>query len=81
MCPRSPVQVQIRQIAAICKLYRLRRHVLDCHTEVLETPYGTVRCKVSSGYGVERRKCEHDDLALIANERGTSISDAAMLLP
>lgn len=59
---------------------RLRRYVLDRRIETLETPYGAVRCKVSSGYGAERRKYEHEDLARIAKERGISISEAALLV-
>ena len=52
---------------------KMRRYVLDRHMENVETEYGTVRCKVSSGYGVERRKYEYDDIARIANENGESI--------
>lgn len=39
------------------------------------TPYGEVRKKVSSGYGVSRAKYEHDDLARIAKERGCSMDE------
>lgn len=52
---------------------RMRRYVLDRHMENVETEYGAVRCKVSSGYGVERRKYEYDDIARIANENSESI--------
>lgn len=58
---------------------RISRYVLDRHIETLETPYGAVRCKVSSGYGVERRKYEYEDLSRIAREKGISISKAAHL--
>lgn len=58
---------------------KLRRYVLDRQVETIDTPYGAVRCKVSSGYGVERRKYEYDDLARIAKENGRSISEAASL--
>lgn len=53
----------------------LQRYVLDRHIETIETPYGTVRSKVSSGYGVERRKYEYDDLSRIAREKGMSIPE------
>ena len=59
---------------------RLNRYVLDRHIEAFETPYGAVRCKVSSGYGIERRKYEYDDLSRIAREKGISISEAAELV-
>ena len=59
---------------------KLRRYVLDRHIETLDTPYGAVRCKVSSGYSVERRKYEYDDLADIARKKGISIGEAALLM-
>lgn len=60
--------------------HQLRRYVLERHMEMMETPYGTVRCKISSGYGVERKKYEHDDLSRIAKEKNISISQAASLV-
>lgn len=47
----------------------LRRYVLDRHIETVETPYGPVRRKVSSGYGIERSKYEYEDISRIAKER------------
>lgn len=58
----------------------LRRYVLDRHIETLETPYGPVRSKVSSGYGVERSKYEYDDLSRIAREKGISIPEVISLV-
>ena len=58
----------------------LSRYVFERHIETCETPYGAVRCKVSSGYGVERRKYEYDDLSRIAREKDISISKAAHLV-
>ncbi len=34
-----------------------------------------VRCKIVSGFGTRRHKFEYEDLARIAKERGTGISD------
>ena len=51
----------------------IRRYAMERHIETVETVYGPIRCKVSSGYGVERRKYEYDDLARIAKENGLSI--------
>lgn len=50
-----------------------RRATLQRHTETVDTPYGPVRKKVSSGYGITRGKYEYEDLAKIARERGKSI--------
>lgn len=58
----------------------LRRYVLDRNIETLETPYGPVRSKVSSGYGVERSKYEYDDLSRIAREKGISIPEVISLV-
>ena len=59
---------------------KLRRYVLDRRFDTVDTPYGIVRCKVSSGYGVERKKYEYDDLSRIAGENHISISDAVSLM-
>lgn len=56
------------------------RYVLDRREETVETPYGKVRCKVASGYGVKRVKAEYDDLARIADNRHISIAAAGELL-
>ena len=52
-----------------------RRYVLDRKIETVQTPYGEIRRKVSSGYGVERKKYEFDDLSQIANEQGISLNE------
>ena len=52
-----------------------RRYVLDRRMEALQTPYGEVRRKVSSGYGVSREKYEYDDLARIAKEQNISLDE------
>jgi len=46
-----------------------RRYTLERRMEQMETPYGSVRYKKSSGYGVTRRKMEYEDLARIAREQ------------
>ena len=56
------------------------RYILERSEEILDTAYGTVRCKRVSGYGVERSKPEYEDLARIAREKGISISEARMLV-
>ena len=52
-----------------------RRYVLDRSIETVNTPYGEVRRKVSSGYGTNRRKYEYDDLSRIARELGISLDE------
>jgi len=56
------------------------RHVLNRCIETLDTSYGSVRCKTSSGYGIERRKYEYEDLARIAREQKISIHEAEVLV-
>ena len=53
----------------VCRRATLRRRV-----ETVDTPYGPVRKKVSSGYGISRGKYEYEDLAKIARETGKSIA-------
>jgi uncharacterized protein (TIGR00299 family) protein len=61
--------------------HRCRRHTLSRRTETVSTPWGTVRKKVSTGYGVERSKYEHDDLAAIAQKTGMSLAELLRQLP
>ena len=51
-----------------CQRYTLNRTV-----ETVDTPYGPIRKKVSSGYGIRREKYEYEDLSKIAREQGLSI--------
>lgn len=55
---------------------RFHRYVLCRSSETLDTPYGKVRRKTSSGYGVTRVKYEYDDLSRIAREQGVSLKEA-----
>lgn len=58
----------------------MHRNVLERHIETVQTPYGEVRRKVSSGYGVSRSKYEYDDLSRIAKEQGMSLGEVRRLL-
>ncbi len=51
------------------------RYILDRKVETVQTPYGEVRRKVSSGYGVSRVKYEYDDIAGIAKDKGMSFEE------
>ena len=52
-----------------------RRYTLSRTVETVDTPYGPVRKKVSSGYGVRREKFEYEDLARIARAENLSLSE------
>lgn len=54
---------------------RLHRYLLERETETVQTPYGPVRQKRASGYGVERKKYEYEDLARLARENGVSLRE------
>lgn len=56
-----------------------RRHTLNRETVTHETPYGTIREKVSTGYGVERRKLEYEDLTRIAREQRMTLAQVREL--
>ncbi|MCH5273314.1 MAG: nickel pincer cofactor biosynthesis protein LarC [Lachnospiraceae bacterium] len=52
-----------------------KRYVLERSMETIQTPYGEIRRKNSSGYGISRSKYEYDDLARIAKEQGISLDE------
>ena len=52
-----------------------RRYILTRRTETAQTPYGSVRCKISEGHGTRRCKPEYDDLAEIARIQGLPLSE------
>ena len=54
---------------------RLRRYTLTRKTEIVDTPYGQIRQKVSTGYGVQRSKYEYEDLADIARANQLSLRE------
>ena len=57
-----------------------RRYILERRIETVQTSYGEVRRKVSSGYGTTRIKYEYEDLARIAKERNISIEEIRKLV-
>lgn len=59
------------------RCHTLRRYALDREAVTLDTPWGPVRGKRSTGYGVERTKPEFDDLAEIAKRTGLSVAEIA----
>ena len=61
------------------RLSEKRRVTMARQFETVETPYGQVRCKKSSGSGASREKFEFDDLARIAREKGISLREARII--
>ena len=51
------------------------RYTLSRREDIVQTPYGPVRQKIATGYGVQRSKYEYEDLAKIARENGLSLKD------
>lgn len=51
------------------------RYTLERSTATVETPWGPVRRKTASGFGVRRQKYEYEDLARIAREQGLSLEE------
>lgn len=57
-----------------------KRSILERHITPIETPYGILRRKDYSGYGVKRSKYEYEDLAQIAKERNLSIEEVLNMI-
>lgn len=51
----------------------LSRYALSRGIETVDTPYGEVRVKRSSGMGVDRSKPEYEDLAALAEKHGVPL--------
>ena len=60
---------------AFCERYILKRE-----NEVIESSFGTVRKKVSRGWGACTEKFEYDDLCAIARDAGMSLGEIKHLL-
>lgn len=56
------------------------RYVLDRSMKSIDTKLGSIRRKVSSGYGITRDKYEYDDLSRIARENNLSIADVKKII-
>ena len=53
----------------------VRRTVLDRAETVVSTPFGNIRHKTASGFGIKREKLEYEDLAAAARASGLSIAE------
>lgn len=61
--------------------YETCRFILNRSEAQIPTPWGPVRRKNVSGYGVQRAKYEYEDLAKIAREQGLSLRQVQDQLP
>ena len=59
---------------------RHSRFILERSFDTLSTPYGPVRRKTASGYGVCRSKAEFEDLKSICEEARVSLPELRKLL-
>lgn len=59
---------------------KMQRYVLSRTVETLQTPYGEIRRKISTGYGVKRAKYEYEDLARVAVAQGMSLDELCSAL-
>ena len=59
---------------------KMQRYMLDRQIYKVDTSLGSVRVKVSSGYGTTRKKIEYEDLARIAKEKGISLSEVESII-
>ncbi|HBZ77122.1 MAG TPA: nickel pincer cofactor biosynthesis protein LarC, partial [Clostridiales bacterium] len=59
---------------------KMQRYMLDRQIYKVDTSFGPVRMKVSSGYGTTRKKIEYEDLAKIAKEKGISLSEVEKII-
>ncbi len=57
------------------------RYVLNVRFSQVDTPYGSIRIKHYSGFGVEKSKPEFQDLAQAAKKHGVSIDTVRRCLP
>ncbi len=62
------------------RMAKKERAVLVRRSETVETPAGSVRKKISEGFGVTREKIECDDLAAVARAKNLSLDDVRKAL-
>jgi hypothetical protein len=57
------------------RIQMISRAVLSSHFEKIQTPCGTIRSKISTGYGVTKSKYEFEDIKKAARENNLSLTD------
>jgi len=58
----------------------LGRYMLDREVRLIATPFGQLRIKIGSGYGIEKAKFEYEDVAALADKHGVSIDEMNRML-
>jgi len=56
------------------------RYMLDRRFETVATPFGAIRKKTGTGYGVEKSKFEYEDAAVVARKQNISVSEVIQTL-
>lgn len=82
MCRESDREEMVRLIFKHTTTIGIRenvykRYTLERSEETVQTRYGDIRKKISTGYGVTREKYEYEDLARAARENGISIGQVS----
>ena len=85
LCKNADTDRIVRAIFKYTSTIGIRKHVVERYTlerktEDVETPYGNIKKKISSGYGVTREKFEYDDLAKIASEKNISVAEVRKVI-
>ena len=57
-----------------------KRYTLDRKTVTVDTAFGPMRLKKSSGYGVQKQKYEYEDLAAAAEKTGLSVREIRSII-
>lgn len=78
LCRHSDTDEMARIILANTSTIGLRvwkadRYEMSSRMEECDTEYGTIRVKVSEGFGIQKWKPEHDDLVKAAEIHGTTV--------
>lgn len=86
LCPTVVKDVVVRTMFAHTTTIGVREHICHRYTlerseQTVETRFGPVHVKVAAGYGVERRKPEHEDLAAIAEREQISLEEVRRAVP
>lgn len=60
--------------------FHCTRMILKREEKMVNTPFGAVRLKEASGYGVKKEKLEYEDLKTIAENEGISIQEVRNII-
>lgn len=85
LCKNADSEAMAKQIFRYTTTNGIRRQQPDRYTlesrfETVEAPFGLVRKKISSGYGVQHSKFEYEDLAKIARQQDMPLEQVVEML-